>query len=143
MTQRKRLLALTVFLAAVVVSAGCGSSDGDEAATTDTLPAGPPCFGLVQADKLPDWAGGLAFGESHSLGGGNFVDLTSTVGCEIEEGVLRINKDGRFIQAFVDDCESFESSDIPAQELRPAGDDRWTCSQPAEGGGMLIMQREG
>jgi len=114
--------------------------------TSTTLPAGPPCFGLVQDASLPDWAGGHAFGEYHDLGGGSFVDLTSLAGCEIEGGVLKVNVEiARLsaIGAYVEDCDGFESIDIPPQELQPAADERWICYAPGEDGGMVMVQREG
>ncbi len=156
--QPKHLLTLTVVLATLAMSAGCGGEDGPEAAevsladetvaTTTTLPVattlpiGPPCFGLVQVDKLPDWAGGLAFGERHNLPGG-FVDLRSAVGCEVEGGVLNVVEDGRFTVAYVESCDSFDSSDIPSQELRPEADQGWICQEPTGDGGMRLTVRKG
>jgi hypothetical protein len=102
-------------------------------------PPVPPCFRLVQVDKLPDWFGGLAFGEKHSIGGGVW-DLTSMVGCEVEGGVIAINRDGRLFMAYVDDCASFHSSDIP-QELRPAVAERWVCVELTGDGEMQFIPR--
>jgi hypothetical protein len=134
----------------VLLLTGCGGAPVEPTSTstplpvppTATLSAGPPCFGLIQADKLPDWAGGLAFGEMHSSDG-SFTDLTSVVGCKVEGGVILINEDGRFFSAYIDDCENFESSDIPPEELRPASDDPWICNQPTGDGGIQFMQRKG
>ena len=145
-----------LFVLALMAIPGCDAGEGGDVAevslagetavVSTTLPAEWPCFGLAQGAALPDWAGGLAFGEYHDLGGGSFVDLTSLVGCEIEEGVLTVNEeteDRLFGGAYVEDCDGFQSSDIPPEELRPAVDDRWICREPLEGGGLGFTQREG
>lgn len=150
MSSKKLLQQVFGLMLAVFLLAGCGSSNGGEAAkvstadktATATLSAGAPCFGLIQADKLPDWAGSLAFGKKHSLGGNNFVDLTSMVGCKVEGGVILI-EDGRFVQAYVNDCKSLKSSNISPQELRPGSGDSWVCVQPTGDGGIQFVQREG
>ncbi len=72
--------------------------------------------------------------------------MSSLVGCEIEEGVLTVNEEGDdrlFGSAYVEDCDGFQSSDIPSEELRPAADDRWICREPLDDGGMAFTQREG
>lgn len=145
---------IVVPITLALLIAACGGADGgDEVSPTDGIeatstkaPAGAPCFGLAQVATLPDWAGGLAFGERHDLAGGSFVDLTSRVGCEIERGVVTVNKESEdrlFGSVYVEDCDGFESSDIPPQELRPAADDRWICYEPSEEGGLRLTQREG
>jgi len=144
MNAKQRTTVVLVILINLAVT-GCGPGQlfgPTSVPPTVTLPPGPPCFGLVQADRLPDWAGGLAFGEKHSLPTG-FTDLTSVVGCEVEGGVILINEDGHFFNAYVNDCVNFESSDIPPKELRPASDDPWICIQPAGDGGTLIKPRKG
>lgn len=148
-----RRVFVPLFVLGLMAIPGCDSGDvaevtlaGETAAVSTTLPSEWPCFGLAQVGALPDWAGGLAFGEYHDFGGGSFVDLRSLVGCEIEEGVLTVNEEGRerlFGSAYVEDCDGFQSSDIPPEELRPAVDDGWVCHQPVEGGGLAFRQREG
>jgi len=135
---------------ALAVTAGCGG-EGDEAASsavdpaattlveeaaavTTTLPAGPPCFGLVQVDQLPEgWAVLLNF---------DVADWMPDVGCEIEAGVLRVSEDGHFRSAFVDACASFESTDIPSEDLWPASNQRWVCHEVGEAS-LSFTQREG
>jgi hypothetical protein len=121
------LLVLTLLAVATLVMTGCGDDAENEAANETTLPPGPPCFGLVQVYNVPDWAGGLALGERHDVGDSVF-DLTATVGCAIDQGMVVV-RGGSVASAFVDDCDGFDSDDIPPQELRPPADRHWGCLQ--------------
>lgn len=133
---------------AVFLMAGCGGDDGqsdgqsdgvsdsasqttiDETTTGDTEADGPPCFGLEQVEELPAWAG--------------TVDFTVVVGCQFDGGVLLVNEElGRAIGAYVDDCGSFQASDI-RPELRPGAEDNWVCHQPTpDGDAAIIVPRQG
>ena len=134
-----------VFVVVVAVIATACGSDGDgagsdtepTAAAVTTVLVSAPCFGLEQVDKLPEWIGGLAFGESHSISGGNTIDLVSKVGCQIEGGVLVVSEAGVFDEAYAEVCIGFEGDDIPRPELRPAPDKLWGCTQPGEDGTFL------
>ena len=133
---RKHLLTLAVVFA-TLVTAGCSGDDGhdaletsiaDEAVTTTTttattLPPGPPCFGLVQADELPEGSASVVQDLAEWA-----LEPEPSVGCEVESGVLKVRQDGSgFVIAIVDDCDSFESGDIPPPELQPAVDQSWVC----------------
>ncbi len=145
--RRKQLLVAVLAAVIGLVGVACGDDAGDDASGgTTSAPAGPPCFGLARVDALPEWADGLSFGERHEFNGG-FTDLSGRVGCEVDEGVLSVDEEspsGMGLQAYVDGCDTFESSDIPPEELRPAPDDAWICFAPGgEPGTQVIAQKEG
>jgi len=133
-----------VGLVSVLLASACGGGDGATAtpgsatgtptlataspqtATTPTTPrpVGPPCYGLVQVDKPPDWAGGFGLGS-----------FASNVGCEIDGGVLLVSKGGvpqGF--AYLDDCDRPESGGIPDELSLTLDGEIVTCVEPAGDG---------
>lgn len=141
-----RALGLVVLILGLALGGCGGDTTASTTSSTTTLPPGPPCFGLPDADTLPDWAGSLEIGVRHEQGSG-FTDLTDTVGCAVEQGVVLIRAEDGFVrQAYVDNCVEFEADSIPVAELRPPAGENWTCRMPVVSDGepaILIQMKQG
>ena len=137
----RRLLSV---LLVVCLAGGCGGDDETAttattgATTTTQAPAQPPCYGLPEADTLPEWMGSLAFGESHNVGTGSSIDLRGMVGCAVDDGVLVVqgcpgDRDHPQPQERIPDQDPLDFLSVQGQE--PKGDGRVTipafCGLPA------------
>ncbi len=140
MNSTKSFRQIYVLTLIVLLLVGCSGSQPEPTAThtpepTATLPPQPPCYGLTQANSLPEWAGGLAFGEKHTFGLGEFTDLTNMTGCEVEGGVIAMhNENGKFLLAYVDNCDSFELNILPGLPIPTQVGDSWICNMPTTDG---------
>jgi hypothetical protein len=112
-----------VIIAVLVLGGACSgdstattqvaNSTADTISTTTLETVGPPCFGLLETG-IPEWAAAFQ------------SDLVTY--CQVEGGVISVNRDNRVPFVYVDSCEAFNPAEIPA-DLQPAGDD-WSCIDP-------------
>ena len=112
-----------VIIAVLVLGGACSgdstattqvaTSTADTISTTTTEAVGPPCFGLVETE-IPEWAAAFQ------------SDLVNY--CEVEGGVISVNRDNLIPFVYADSCATFNPADIPA-DLQPTGDG-WSCIDP-------------